>query len=71
MPRGDFNVYFASGRRGYIRAEEAVGIALLVIVLAGLFILGCWYLKKRNEHRLRISRFYSRPVLRGRDFSRQ
>lgn len=24
MPRGDFNIYFASGRRGYVRAEEYV-----------------------------------------------
>lgn len=24
MPRGDFNVYFASNRRGYVRAEEWV-----------------------------------------------
>uniref|UniRef100_A0A1A8F6P1 Melan-A n=1 Tax=Nothobranchius korthausae TaxID=1143690 RepID=A0A1A8F6P1_9TELE len=52
MPRGDFNIYFASGRRGNIRAEEAVGIALLVVILAGLFILGCWYLKKRSGYRI-------------------
>lgn len=24
MPRGDFNIYFASSRRGYVRAEEYV-----------------------------------------------
>ncbi|KAM4720169.1 melanoma antigen recognized by T-cells 1 isoform 1-T2 [Anableps anableps] len=52
MPRGDFNIYFASGRRGYVRPEEAVGIGLLVVVLAGLFILGCWYLKKRSGYKL-------------------
>uniref|UniRef100_A0A8C6M8G9 Melan-A n=1 Tax=Nothobranchius furzeri TaxID=105023 RepID=A0A8C6M8G9_NOTFU len=52
MPRGDFNIYFASGRRGNVRAEEAVGIALLVVILAGLFILGCWYLKKRSGYRI-------------------
>ncbi|KAK5616802.1 melanoma antigen recognized by T-cells 1 [Girardinichthys multiradiatus] len=52
MPRGDFNIYFASGRRGYVRAEEAVGIALLVVVLAGLLILGCWYLKKRSGYKI-------------------
>uniref|UniRef100_A0A1A8BNZ9 Melan-A n=1 Tax=Nothobranchius kadleci TaxID=1051664 RepID=A0A1A8BNZ9_NOTKA len=52
MPRGDFNIYFASGRRGNVRAEEVVGIALLVVILAGLFILGCWYLKKRSGYRI-------------------
>lgn len=24
MPRGDFNIYLASSRRGYVRAEEYV-----------------------------------------------
>ncbi|XP_037548561.1 melanoma antigen recognized by T-cells 1 [Nematolebias whitei] len=52
MPRGDFNIYFASGRRGNVRVEEAVGIALLVVILAGLFILGCWYFKKRSGYRI-------------------
>ncbi|XP_038137941.1 melanoma antigen recognized by T-cells 1 [Cyprinodon tularosa] len=52
MPRGDFNIYFTSGRRGYVRAEEAVGIGLLVVVLAGLFLLGCWYLKKRSGYKI-------------------
>ncbi|XP_017263111.1 melanoma antigen recognized by T-cells 1 [Kryptolebias marmoratus] len=52
MPRGDFNIYFTSGRRGNVRAEEAVGIALLVVILAGLFILGCWYFKKRSGYKI-------------------
>ncbi|XP_035762808.1 melanoma antigen recognized by T-cells 1 isoform X1 [Neolamprologus brichardi] len=52
MPRGDFNVYFASSRRGNVRAEEAVGIALLVVILAALLILGCWYFKKRSGYKL-------------------
>uniref|UniRef100_A0A3Q1CW05 Uncharacterized protein n=1 Tax=Amphiprion ocellaris TaxID=80972 RepID=A0A3Q1CW05_AMPOC len=54
MPRGDFNIYFASGRRGFVRAEEyvAVGIALLVIILGALLILGCWYFKKRSGYRI-------------------
>uniref|UniRef100_A0A3Q4B4H8 Uncharacterized protein n=1 Tax=Mola mola TaxID=94237 RepID=A0A3Q4B4H8_MOLML len=52
MPRGDFNIYFASSRRGYVRAEEAVGIVLLVVILASLFILGCWYFKKRSGYKL-------------------
>ncbi|XP_047425864.1 melanoma antigen recognized by T-cells 1 [Mugil cephalus] len=52
MPRGDFNIYFSSGRRGDVRAEEALGIALLVVILAGLLILGCWYFKKRSGYRI-------------------
>ncbi|KAM4527462.1 melanoma antigen recognized by T-cells 1 [Odontesthes bonariensis] len=52
MPRGDFNIYFASGRRGNVRAEEAVGIALLVLILAALLILGCWYFKKRSGYKI-------------------
>ncbi|XP_040014229.1 melanoma antigen recognized by T-cells 1 [Xiphias gladius] len=52
MPRGDFNIYFASSRRGYVRAEEAVGIVLLVVILAALLILGCWYFKKRSGYKI-------------------
>lgn len=50
MPRGDFNIHFAS-RRGYVRIEEAVGIALLVVILAALLILGCWYFRKRSGYK--------------------
>uniref|UniRef100_A0A3B4A8E1 Melan-A n=1 Tax=Periophthalmus magnuspinnatus TaxID=409849 RepID=A0A3B4A8E1_9GOBI len=86
MPRGDFNIYFASGRGGFVRAEEyvcfialsgclsvcrsdflyffydivsirAVGIALLVIILAALLLLGCWYFKKRNGYKILGVRF--------------
>lgn len=86
MPRGDFNIYFASGRGGFVRAEEyvclfhfqtillgciiqfslvivklicnwvvyhrGVGIALLVIILAALLLLGCWYFRKRSGYKL-------------------
>ncbi|XP_071770951.1 melanoma antigen recognized by T-cells 1 [Centroberyx gerrardi] len=52
MPRGDFNIYFASRRGGSIRAEEAVGVTLLVIILAALFILGCWYFRRRNGYKI-------------------
>ncbi|XP_034752584.1 melanoma antigen recognized by T-cells 1 isoform X2 [Etheostoma cragini] len=52
MPRGEFNIYFASSRRGYVRAEEAVGIILLVVILAALLILGCWYFKKRGGYKI-------------------
>lgn len=33
MPRGDFNVYFASSRRGNVRAEEYVSIVILKSLL--------------------------------------
>lgn len=29
-----------------------MGIGLLVVVLAGLFLLGCWYLKKRSGYKI-------------------
>ncbi|XP_012685457.1 melanoma antigen recognized by T-cells 1 [Clupea harengus] len=53
MPRGDFNVHFASrGHGGYVRAEEAAGIALLVIILVALLLLGCWYFKRRSGYKM-------------------
>nr|XP_020474291.1 melanoma antigen recognized by T-cells 1 [Monopterus albus] len=52
MPRGDFNIYFANRGGGFVRAEEAVGITLLVIILAALLILGCWYFKKRGGYKI-------------------
>ncbi|CAL8276871.1 unnamed protein product [Merluccius merluccius] len=51
MPRGDFNIYFASRRGGLVRAEEAVGVALLVIILAALLVAGCWYFKRRSGYK--------------------
>ncbi|XP_019723587.1 melanoma antigen recognized by T-cells 1 [Hippocampus comes] len=51
MPRGDFNIYFASSRRGFVRAEEAVGVVLLVIILVALVLVGCWYFKKRGGYK--------------------
>ncbi|XP_030626161.1 melanoma antigen recognized by T-cells 1 [Chanos chanos] len=53
MPRRDFSVHFASrGGGSYIRSEEAVGIALLVIILAALLILGCWYYRRRSGYKM-------------------
>ncbi|KAJ8401945.1 hypothetical protein AAFF_G00375260 [Aldrovandia affinis] len=51
MPRGDFSVHFAS-RGLYVRAEEAAGIALLVIILAALLIIGCWYFRRRSGYKM-------------------
>ncbi|XP_028828904.1 melanoma antigen recognized by T-cells 1 [Denticeps clupeoides] len=49
---GEFSVRFASRGGGYVRAEEAAGIALLVVILAALLILGCWYFKRRSGYRM-------------------
>lgn len=38
MPRGDFNIYFASGRRGYVRAEEYVHLFYFEILLHQSFV---------------------------------
>ncbi|CAL9683379.1 unnamed protein product [Knipowitschia caucasica] len=74
MPRGDFNIYFSSGRGGYVRAEEAVGITLLVIILAALLLVGCWYFKKRSGYKILgnsrsgspgFTRVYSEPGTSG------
>uniref|UniRef100_A0A8B9K8H2 Melan-A n=3 Tax=Astyanax mexicanus TaxID=7994 RepID=A0A8B9K8H2_ASTMX len=74
MPRGDFNVHFASrGRGSYIRAEEAAGIALLAIILTALLILGCWYYRRRNGYKMiRNSRGTSqswRDIMRSGQYS--
>ncbi|XP_018610547.2 melanoma antigen recognized by T-cells 1 [Scleropages formosus] len=53
MPRGDFNVHFESRGGGfYVRAEEAAGIAFLIIILAALFIIGCWYYRRRSGYKI-------------------
>ncbi|XP_026879065.1 melanoma antigen recognized by T-cells 1 [Electrophorus electricus] len=53
MPRGDFSVHFTSrGQGSYIRVEEAAGIALLAMVLTALFILGCWYYRRRSGYKI-------------------
>lgn len=74
MPRGDFNVHFASrGRGSYIRAEEAAGIALLAIILTALLILGCWYYRRRSGYKMiRNSRGTSqswRDIMRSGQYS--
>ncbi|XP_034152842.1 melanoma antigen recognized by T-cells 1 isoform X2 [Esox lucius] len=52
MPRGNFNVYFASRGGPHVRAEEAAGIALLIVILAALLILGCWYFRRRSGYKM-------------------
>lgn len=46
--------------------HRAVGIVLLVVVLAALLVLGCWYFKKRNGYkiiRVRPSNQYIRHLM--------
>lgn len=56
MPRGDFYIYFASNRRGYVRAEEWVPLIYVnvcdlgidkptepVICLAGPWVSFSWW----------------------------
>ncbi|CAJ1070211.1 melanoma antigen recognized by T-cells 1 [Xyrichtys novacula] len=70
MPRGDFNIYFASSRRGeHVRAEEAVGIVLLVVIIAALLILGCWYFKKRSGYKIIRTPRSGSPGFTGGQFS--
>ncbi|XP_067838398.1 melanoma antigen recognized by T-cells 1 [Heptranchias perlo] len=66
MPKGDFTLrgVFGSGRGGpYLKAEEAIGIALLVIIMAVLLIIGCWYYKKRNGYLILQSRHSPNTVM--------
>lgn len=49
---------------------RAVGIVLLVVILAALLVLGCWYFKKRSGYkiiRVRPSNQYNRHSLFLRD----
>lgn len=36
----------------FVVHRRAVGIVLLVVILAALLILGCWYFKKRSGYKL-------------------
>ncbi|CDQ84610.1 melanoma antigen recognized by T-cells 1-like [Oncorhynchus mykiss] len=70
MPRGDFNVYFASRGGPHVRNEEAAGIALLVFILAALLILGCWYFRRRCGYKMiRSPRSGSLPGFSGGQFN--
>ncbi|GCB71990.1 melanoma antigen recognized by T-cells 1 [Scyliorhinus torazame] len=66
MPKGDHTLQGVIGpvRGGsYIKSEEAIGIALLVIILAALLIIGCWYYKKRNGYVILQNRHLSNTAM--------
>ncbi|XP_010201796.1 melanoma antigen recognized by T-cells 1 [Colius striatus] len=54
MPRGNHNPdgnFFRGKGRSYFAAEEALGIGLLILVLAIFLICGCWYYKRRSGYK--------------------
>ncbi|XP_053558535.1 melanoma antigen recognized by T-cells 1 [Bombina bombina] len=72
MPRPDslstLGEYSSSGRgRGHIRlsAEQTAGIAILAIVIALLFIFGCWYYKRRSGYKILGSHQFSPAAIRN------
>ncbi|XP_056110615.1 melanoma antigen recognized by T-cells 1 [Rhinichthys klamathensis goyatoka] len=53
VSRGEFSVHFSSRRgAGFIRAEEAAGIALLAVILTALLIMGCWFYRRRGGYKM-------------------
>ncbi|XP_077091558.1 melanoma antigen recognized by T-cells 1 [Siphateles boraxobius] len=51
--RGEFSVHFSSrSGAGFIRAEEAAGIALLAVILTALLIMGCWFYRRRGGYKM-------------------
>ncbi|XP_069793375.1 melanoma antigen recognized by T-cells 1 [Narcine bancroftii] len=62
MPKNDYYVPGGFGSRAdglYLNLEEAIGIAVLVIILVILLIIGCWYCRKRNGYLILQSRHES------------
>ncbi|XP_009073886.1 PREDICTED: melanoma antigen recognized by T-cells 1 [Acanthisitta chloris] len=55
--RGKGNTYFA--------AEEALGIGLLILVLAILLAFGCWYYKRRSGYKSLRSKSSSAGTVRN------
>ncbi|XP_069737360.1 melanoma antigen recognized by T-cells 1 isoform X2 [Phaenicophaeus curvirostris] len=47
-PDGNF---FRGKGRGYLAAEEALGIGLFILLLAILLSFGCWYYKRRSGYK--------------------
>ncbi|XP_068127487.1 melanoma antigen recognized by T-cells 1 [Hyperolius riggenbachi] len=65
--RGGLGAY-SSGRGGPHRlsGEETAGIAILVLVIALVLIIGCWYFKKRSGYKiLRTQQFHPSSAIRA------
>ncbi|XP_053154519.1 melanoma antigen recognized by T-cells 1 [Hemicordylus capensis] len=67
MPRGEHYLDGSFGRgKGYtaFSAEEAAGIGILVVVLAVLLIIGCWYYKRRSGYKSLLSKNFGVITMR-------
>ncbi|XP_062984618.1 melanoma antigen recognized by T-cells 1 [Elgaria multicarinata webbii] len=61
MPRGQHYLDgdFGQGKRyASLSAEQAAGIGILVVVLAALLIIGCWYYKRRSGYTSLLSKHF-------------
>ncbi|XP_003216542.1 melanoma antigen recognized by T-cells 1 [Anolis carolinensis] len=67
MPKGDHYLdgSFGRGKRfTSLSTEEAAGIGLLVVVLAALLLIGCWYYKKRRGYRNLLSKNFKMTTMK-------
>ncbi|OCU01038.1 melanoma antigen recognized by T-cells 1 [Xenopus laevis] len=72
MPRPDsshnLGAYSSSGR-GYaykvLSVEETAGIAILAIIIAVVFVIGCWYYKKRSGYKILKNQHFSSAAIRS------
>ncbi|KAM3940099.1 melanoma antigen recognized by T-cells 1 [Leptodactylus fuscus] len=71
MPRPDssraLGAYDAGRGRPHLglSAEETAGIAILAIIAALVFIIGCWYFKKRNGYKILGTHHFSPNAVRS------
>ncbi|XP_074850196.1 melanoma antigen recognized by T-cells 1 [Carettochelys insculpta] len=68
MPKGDHQAdgIFSRGQRyTYLSAEEAAGIGILVVGLAVLLVIGCWYYKKRCGYKSLQSKSSGASMMRS------
>uniref|UniRef100_A0A8D0C8J6 Melan-A n=1 Tax=Salvator merianae TaxID=96440 RepID=A0A8D0C8J6_SALMN len=59
MPRGQHYLDGKFGeRKGHasLSTEQAAGIGLLLVILAALVIIGCWYYKRRSGYKSLLSK---------------
>ncbi|KAI6058420.1 Melanoma antigen recognized by T-cells 1 [Aix galericulata] len=60
-PDGNF---FRGKGHSYLALEEALGIGIFILVLAMLFIFGCWYYKRRSGYKSLRSKSTSMGTIR-------
>ncbi|XP_035166397.1 melanoma antigen recognized by T-cells 1 [Oxyura jamaicensis] len=61
QPDGNF---FRGKGHSYLAVEEALGIVIFILVLAMLFIFGCWYYKRRSGYKSLRSKSTSMGTIR-------